>query len=62
MKLVYTLSQLDEENKLINIMNYYYYSSYFKQDQSFQEKFNIEYLSSHQMDLHSMKKFGNSQV
>jgi len=36
--------------------------SYCEKDQSFQEKCIIEYLSSHQMDLHSMEKFGNFQA
>ena len=36
--------------------------SYFENNQIFQEKCNIKYLSSHQMTLHSMEKFGNSLI
>ena len=37
-------------------------SSYCESNQSFQEQCNIEYLSSRQIALHSMRKFGNSLV
>lgn len=37
-------------------------SSYCDQNQNFREQCNIEHLSSHQMVLHYMEKFGNSQA
>ena len=37
-------------------------SSYCEKDKSFQEQCNIESLSSYQIVLNSMEKFGNSQV
>lgn len=43
---VFTLSQIHEEDQLINLMNNNDSSSYCEQDQSFQEQCNIEYFSS----------------
>lgn len=37
-------------------------SSYCGQDENFQEQCNVDYLSSHQMDLHYMEKIGNSLI
>jgi len=37
-------------------------SLYCEIGQSFQEQYNIEYLSSRQLSLHSMEKFGNSTI
>ena len=43
-------------------MNNNYSSSYYEQGQKFQEQCNVEYLSSHQMALHSMEKICNSLI
>lgn len=37
-------------------------SSYCEFNQSFKEQCNIEYLSYHQLSLHSMENFGNSSI
>jgi len=59
---IFVTSQIDEEDQILNLMNNNDSSSYFEQEKKFQEQCNVEYLSSHQMDLHSMENFGNSLI
>ena len=61
-KPIFATSQIDEEYQILNLKNNKDSSSYCERDQGFQEQCNFEYLSSHQMDLHSMEKFGNSLI
>jgi len=61
-QLIFATSQLDEEDQILNLMNNNDSSSYCEQDRNFQEQYNVEYLSSHKMALHSMKTFGDSLI
>ena len=55
----FATSQIDEEDQILNLMENNESSSYCEKNKSFQEQYNVEYLSTHHMDLHSMEKFGN---
>lgn len=59
---IFSTSQLDEEDQILNLMENNESSSYCESSQSFQEQCNIEYLSSRQLSLESMEKIGNSTI
>jgi len=50
MRPIFVTAQIDEEDQILNLMENNESSSYCKQNNSFQEQCNIEYLSSCQMD------------
>ena len=56
---LFTISEISEDSQILNTLEKFESSSEHKHDQ-FKEEFNIEFLSSRQMSLHSMDKFGSS--
>jgi len=58
---LFTISTISEYSQILNIMENFESSPEYEHDQ-FQEKSNIEYLSSRQMSLYSMEEFGSSTV
>jgi len=59
---IFTIAQINEEHQILNSIENHEPSLYCDDSQNFQEKCNIEYLSSRQMSLHSMEKFGKSSI
>ena len=59
---IFATSQIDEEDQIFNLIENNESSSYCESSQSFQEQYNIEYLSSRHLSLHFMEKFGNSTI
>ena len=59
-QLVFTISQINEEDQILNSIENNKCSLYCDNSQNFQEQCNIEYLTSRQISLHSMENFGNS--
>ena len=58
---LFTISNIGEDSQILNTMENFESSPEYKHDQ-FQEKSNIEYLSSRHMSLYSMEEFGSSTV
>lgn len=58
---LFTISTISEDSQILNTMENFESSREYEHDQ-FQEKSNIEYLSSRQMSLYSMEEFGSSTV
>ena len=56
---LFTISHISEESQILNSIENFETSSQCEDEHNFQEKCNIEYLSSRQMSLYSMEEFGN---
>ena len=63
MKMTFNLSfsNISEDSQILNTMENFESSPEYEHEQ-FQEKSNIEYLSSRQMSLYSMEEFGSSTI
>lgn len=59
---IFTIVQKNEEEQILNSIEKNEQYLYYENSQTFQEKFNIEYLLSRQMYLHCMENFGNSLI
>ena len=59
---IFTISQISEDNHILNSIENNELSSQCESSQNFQEQCNIEYLSSRQMSLYCMEEFGNSLI
>ena len=59
---IFTISQISEENHILNSIENNELSSQCESSQNFQEQWNIEYVSSRHMSLYSMEYFGNSST
>jgi len=58
---LFTISEISEDSKILNTLENFE-SSLEYDHEKFQEKSNIEYLSSRQMSLYSMEEFGSSII
>eukprot|EP00253_Pinus_taeda_P034739 PITA_34739 len=58
---LFTMSEISEDSKILNTLENFETSSEYDHAQ-FQEKSNVEYLSSSQMSLYSMEEFGSSTI
>ena len=56
-----TISDISEDSQILNTIENFESSSKYDHEQ-FQEKSNVEYLSSRQMSLYSMEEFGSSTI
>ena len=59
---IFTISQVSEEDQILNSIENNESSLNYEVRQKFQEQCNIAYFSSSQMYLYSMKEFGSSTV
>ena len=58
---LFTISDISEDSQILNIMENFESSPEYEHDK-FQEKSNIEYLSSRKMSVYSMEEFGSSKI
>ena len=58
---LFTISEISEDSQILNTLENFESSSEYKHEQ-FQEESNNEFLSSRQMSLYSMDKFGSSTI
>lgn len=58
---LFTISEISEDSQILNTLENFESSSEYKHEK-FQEESNIEFLSSRQMSLYSMDKFGSSTI
>eukprot|EP00253_Pinus_taeda_P003083 PITA_03083 len=58
---IFTISEISEDSQILNTLENFETSSEYDHAQ-FQEKTNVEYLSSRQMSLYSVEEFGSSTI